>query len=130
MINWFEKHYILSIIIATLIAIFIFYMSSKSFEKGTPVDFPFKTIAYHFLIFSLLSFFISVSLVGKTKNIYFVVIAILISISYGIFDELHQLFVPNRYCSINDVFIDSFGIITTNLFYILIRRTKQHQTIF
>jgi VanZ family protein len=96
-------------------------MSSQSFEKGTPVEFPFKTIAYHFLVFSSLAFFLSVSLVGKTKNRYFVLIAVLITISYGILDELHQLFVINRYCSLDDAFVDSFGIIITNLFYILIR---------
>jgi len=114
---WFEKHYIISLIITILIAIFIFYISSKSFEKGTPVDFPYKTIVYHFSIFFLLAFFLSLSLIGKTKNKYYIFIAILISIAYGIFDELHQLFVPNRYCSIGDFLINSTGIILSGIIY-------------
>ena len=42
------------------------------------------------------------------------------AIIYAISDELHQLFVENRYCSIKDVLIDSAGIFCGVLLYRLI----------
>lgn len=133
-IYWLEKHYVLSFIICLLIAIFIFYMSSKSFEKGTPIDFPFKSIVYHFSIFFVFAFFLSISMKrGNNKNKYLVIIAILISIAYGISDELHQFFVPGRSCTISDVLLDSIGIFSANIVYSIIpssRNSKQHQAIF
>ncbi|MBN1913335.1 MAG: VanZ family protein [Candidatus Omnitrophica bacterium] len=40
-----------------------------------------------------------------------------ISITYGISDELHQLFIPNRYCSGLDLAFDGAGILMANIFY-------------
>jgi len=116
---WFEKHYLISLLIAILIAIFIFYMSSLRFEKGAPgPQIPFKSIIYHFLIFFILAFFLCIYFVkGKCKNKYLIFIALLIAIAYGITDELHQLFVPNRYCDINDALIDSLGIMLASIIY-------------
>ena len=50
---------------------------------------------------------------------------ILGSLLFGAFyagtDELHQYFVPGRSAQITDVVLDSFGVITGNLLYLLIR---------
>lgn len=117
-INWFEKHYVVSLVIAILIAIFIFYISSKSFEKGSGPEFPLKSDIYHFSIFFLLSFFLIISLTKGDKNkkllLFF---GVLLAIAYGISDELHQLFVPNRYCDVNDFLIDSIGILLSGVIY-------------
>ena len=39
-------------------------------------------------------------------------IAIVFCLLYAISDEIHQLFVPNRYCDIHDVMIDFLGSFT------------------
>lgn len=48
--------------------------------------------------------------------------AIIFCILYAISDEVHQLFVPNRYCSIEDMLIDTAGSITGIFLYHLFRR--------
>lgn len=124
-IIWFEKYYLISLLIAVLIAIFIFYMSSQSFEKGAGPEFPYKSIIYHFLIFFILAFSLSIFFIrGKSRNEYWIFIAILLSMAYAISDELHQLFVPNRYCDINDVLIDSAGIMLSGIIYVFRMRKK------
>jgi VanZ family protein len=128
-IKWFEKHYALSYALTILIAIFIFYISSKPFYKGAPgPEFFLKPYLYHFGIFALLAFFFSLSLIkGNNRMKSLILIAILFAIAYGILDELHQFFVPNRSCSIDDFVTDSTGIISAAVFYIsnLIWREKK-----
>ena len=50
---------------------------------------------------------------------------ILGSLLFGAFyagtDELHQYFVPGRSAQVTDVVLDSFGVITGILIYLLIR---------
>jgi len=135
MISWFEKHNKISLIIAILIAIFIFYISSLTFKAGVPgPEFSFKPILYHFLIFLLFSFFLLIALlkhqksedfcglkisaeIFKGKKINLFLLAILISIIYAISDEFHQLFVPGRACSLSDVLTDSAGVLFAGLLY-------------
>lgn len=45
----------------------------------------------------------------------------IIGILYACTDEFHQKFVPGRTCSIKDVIIDSLGIITGSLIFILLK---------
>ena len=119
MIAWFEKHHLISMIITIIIGIAIFYISSLSFGKGAPgPEFPLKSVIYHFLIFAIFAFFLLISLTkGKTKNRHFIMIAMLLAIAYGIADELHQFFVPNRYSSLNDALVNSLGIMISGVFY-------------
>ncbi len=57
----------------------------------------------HFLMFFLLAF----TLFKSTKSIPF---SILLGILYGVFDELHQVFVPGRGAGLFDVLVDSLGV--------------------
>ena len=119
-ISWFEKNTAFSWILTILIAIIIFYVSSLSFPNGTPgPEFYLKPIMYHFTIFFLLSFFLLISLIKGEKNklILLLVFGILISIFYGILDELHQLFVPGRDSSVADALTDSAGILFSGFIY-------------
>ena len=135
-IRWFEKNKIISWSIVIIIAIFIFYISSLSFEKGAPgPDFPLKSYVYHFGIFFLFSFFLSISIVqGKYKNL--ILIVILVGIFYGMSDEFHQLFVPNRSCTFNDFVTDSVGVLSAGVFYLSLinnrikKKSKPHPTSF
>ncbi|ADC66063.1 VanZ family protein [Ferroglobus placidus DSM 10642] len=44
------------------------------------------------------------------------VMTILIGTSYGIFDEIHQMFVPGRSSSVMDLFADMLGLILSQIF--------------
>lgn len=115
-LRWFEKNILISWLIVLVIAIFIFYISSLSFEKGLPGP-TWISYIYHYSIFFLFSFFLSISLVrGKYKNL--IIIAVLVGIFYGMSDEFHQLFVPNRFCDVNDFLTDSLGVLSAGVFYL------------
>lgn len=116
-ITWFEKYYIISLIIAIIIAIFIFYLSSIP-SSGYPVGLGIMTKVYHIVIFSLLSFFLILAMVrGKTEDKYYIFIAILLSMLYSTSDEIHQSFVPGRNPAFTDVMIDSIGILIAGIIY-------------
>ena len=119
MISWFEKNYKISFIIAVLIAIAIFYISSLTFggvgEKGGT---NLLTILYHILAYCFLSLFLGFALI-KGKYRYLFIIVILFSIFYGITDEIHQYFVPGRNASFQDVGLDTIGILFSSLVYLV-----------
>lgn len=48
----------------------------------------------------------------------------IICIMYAVSDEIHQLFVAGRYCSLKDVFIDSMGAISGILIVIMFIKLK------
>ena len=57
-----------------------------------------------------------------------IITSVLLGIWYAIFDEIHQLFVPERSGNIIDVFIDSLGICFGVCFMMLIYKIfKKHQ---
>lgn len=117
MIGFFEKKSWLSLLISIIIAAAIFYMSSRR-VFATGIGGGWQAIAYHFFAFFFLSAFLLLAIVrGKNKNLFFT--AILIAIAYGISDEIHQFFVPNRNCCINDVLVNSLGIMFSGFFYSL-----------
>ena len=70
---------------------------------------PIRKLA-HFSEFMILAILVYTNLKEyKVRNI--VLISIVLSAIYALSDELHQLFVPNRHCSISDVVIDIIGVI-------------------
>lgn len=128
MINLFEKHNKISWLFAILVALSIFYISSLPGEKALAlVEFSWQTTACHIVVFFFLTFFLLPALVrGKNKS--FIFIAIIITIFYGILDEIHQLFVPGRNCSFSDWLLDSAGILFASLIYTFsLRRRKSRQ---
>ncbi len=48
----------------------------------------------------------------KKISLYYIVATLVICLTYGVFDELHQLFVPNRMAEFWDWVADSLGTIT------------------
>ena len=121
MIYYPEKYQKISLFIAILIAIFIFYISSLHFEKGTPLGIELIPAIYHLVIFFALTFFLIPGIVGQRKNKLLIFLAILTAFIYAISDESHQLFVPNRYCSVSDLFLDSIGIAFSSLIYLIFK---------
>ncbi len=120
MLNWFEKHSKISWFVTIVIASTIFYVSSLTFKPETGGAIGVRAIFYHFLIFFLLSFFLSISLIkGANKNIFFIILSMPLAIIYGISDEIHQYFVPGRFASIKDIILDTFGILSASFLYII-----------
>ena len=116
MITFFEKHNNLSWLITIIIVVMIFTLSSMTFGGGYGTTNMNATL-YHFLAFFFLEAFLLISLLQGKKNYSLLVLGITISIIYGITDELHQFFVPGRYCSIFDVGIDSLGVLSAGMIY-------------
>jgi VanZ family protein len=99
----------IGLVLVILIAIEIFYISSIVPPELSPEGNRLIPIAYHFIIFTLFSFFLYLSIYkNEPEDNYFFVL--IFSILYAISDELHQLFIPNRVCSYGDFLIDFGGI--------------------
>ncbi|HEA46225.1 MAG TPA: VanZ family protein [Candidatus Pacearchaeota archaeon] len=124
MIRWLEKNRYVAIILTILIAIEIFYFSSI---PGTtvPGGIPGVSMIYHFLVFFLFNFFLLISIKGQEKiNSKHVLIALLISISYSVLDEVHQMFVPLRMPDILDVLTDTAGIVLSTILIFYFNKKK------
>ena len=126
MIKWFEKHNALSWAITILIAAFIFYFSSITFggSGGGESIKNWMSIVYHIVIFFFLSLFLFISLIKGRKNSKLFPFGILILLSYGILDEIHQFFVQGRFCAVLDVCFDLIGILFAFMFYLISFRLR------
>jgi VanZ family protein len=120
MLQFFEEHNRLSWAITFVGAGLIFYISSLSFEDSVAYTINFLSTAYHFSAFFCFSFFLFISMTrGRVLGINFFA-GILISVAYAISDEIHQFFVPGRYCSLFDATIDSAGILFAFIAYFIL----------
>jgi len=113
----------------------IFYLSSRqrlAVSGNYLVSFMiFKTlhIIEYGILFFLWHFALRENGLGPYKNKKSIKLAAIISILYGIFDELHQTFVPTREGKLRDVFIDSLGVFIFWRFFLdkaeeLLKRNK------
>jgi VanZ family protein len=68
-----------------------------------------------FLIYGVFSRIFMEIFKSSARSKYF--IAILIAISFGIIDEVHQYFVPGRDASIYDLIADILGLIVSTFFW-------------
>jgi VanZ family protein len=55
------------------------------------------------------------------------IIAVLLTFAYGISDEIHQLFVPERFASIGDALANLAGAMAGVVFYMIVFKGKQGQ---
>jgi VanZ family protein len=121
LLAWFEKNWIISLLIAIFFAGLIFYISSVP-ASGFPSGLGIKTKIYHLGVYALLAFFLSLAVIrGKISNKYLIIIAILLAAAYACSDEIHQFFVPGRHCTFRDVFIDITGALIAVVFYYALR---------
>lgn len=125
MIEWFEKNRKVAILITFLIAIEIFAFSSIPGSRDLGIQKINLSTAYHFIVFFLFGFFLLISVKGKQKiHSKHLVIVILISATYAILDEIHQIFVPFRSSSVGDVFTDVSGILMSIILHLLIQKKR------
>lgn len=124
MINWLEKKRYAAIILTLLIALEIFYFSSISMTSSQ-VGIELIPIIYHLAVFFLFNFFLLISIKGNKKiKISYVILALGISIIYALSDEFHQIFVPFRNASIQDILIDTIGIFLSTIFILYFNKKK------
>ena len=97
----------------------IFYFSALP-GQDIPAVFCGQDIIFHAGIYGILAFF----LIRALKNTYTRItpfrrgiLAVLFCFAYGISDEFHQSFVPNRDPALFDVGVDVFGAIFTTIIY-------------
>ena len=109
-------------IITILIALEIFLFSHISSPIGKEIGINFATI-YHFGIFFMFTFFLSLSLLkkGKIRNKEILII-LLISLIYAVSDEFHQLFVQGRFATIWDVLVDFAGSLCSIIFIKILKK--------
>ena len=109
MIKFFEKHSKTTLVITLLLAIFIFYMSSRTFSPSLGSGISILSIIYHIAVFFVFSAFLFLTLIkGKHKGLF--PIAIVMALLYATSDELHQFLVPGRHLSLGDILLDAIGI--------------------
>ncbi len=90
----------------------IFTLSSRSIQAPYIKLHTDKLI--HFFEYAFLSTLIYYALLKSTKynTLMLILLSIAITTTYGITDEIHQSFVPNRTCDIMDALFDFLGSIT------------------
>lgn len=89
----------------------IFYFSSLA-GSNILYLFAFQEVAYHFIIYLILTLLLSRALKNsypEISRLKLVILVVAIAIIYAITDEFHQIFVPGRSVSSLDLFIDSLG---------------------
>jgi VanZ family protein len=110
------KNYWLPVIIY---AIFIFLVSSIP-GNYIPNIFNFQSTVFHITEYAVFAFFINRALKAcypAAVPVNRFVWVLLIAVVYAISDEFHQKFVPNRSCSLYDVFCDGLGAVICRIFY-------------
>jgi len=91
----------------------IFYLSSiPNFESGLEQDFFLRKVA-HILEYAILTFLLLRA--SGFKNSKSIVLAAIIAFLYALSDEYHQTFVLGRKGRVEDVIIDSIGILIASL---------------
>ena len=88
----------------------IFFLSHQSFGDSPPL-FPGVDKLVHMFLYGILAATVLFGLPGKVREKHVLAIALVMTtcIVYGISDEIHQAFVPNRYPDWVDVLADTIG---------------------
>ena len=123
MLKNINKKRIFFLFITVLIAVVIFSFSTIECTEEGKGNIILSTI-YHFGIFFMFSFFLLLTIKNKQLDKKTILIVLLISLTYAISDEFHQLFVFGRFASLKDVLIDFAGSVSAVL---LINKMDKNQ---
>lgn len=94
----------------------IFVLSSIPGTVFPKIPFPGLDKLVHLIEYGILGFLWVRALNGKIVSV------ILIGIIFGIFDEIHQIFVPFREFSVFDLIFDGIGVFLGSLCLLLLKR--------
>lgn len=108
-------------------SILIFIFSSRP-EVGVEQYFYGQDKVMHFVIYGIHTFFCLLALCYNLLSLKFIqyFLALILSVSYGIFNEIYQYFIPERQFSFGDILANSLGIITF-LFLVYIFQNKKRK---
>ena len=100
-------------ILLGIYSIIIFIFSSRP-EVGVEQYFYGQDKVTHFVIYGIHTFLCLLTLCDKILLLKFIqyFLALILSVSYGIFNEIYQYFIPEREFSFGDILANSLGIIT------------------
>lgn len=119
-IKFFEKYYGFSLFITLIGACLIFWISTLNFGGTYAAGKSWVSVAYHFFAFFCFGFFVFISIVRGIKKFILFFTGLIFSFGYAIFDEIHQYFVPWRFCDLLDAYIDTLGIVSAMMIYLVI----------
>ncbi len=118
-----EKNYW---ILPVIYGLYIFYFSNQSFKEIKNVK---SGDYFHPVEFFSLGILISIAFLESKKKLekidFFKIFCI--GVGYGIFDEIHQYFIPNRCTSFFDLFLDSVGISVALIFVHFLTKTNKKE---
>jgi VanZ family protein len=104
-----------------LLAIAIFILSSKPQLNPPDLGFEIQDKFYHFIFYALFGYLVARSFFLLKFSLifhkYYLVLAIIFSAVYGLSDEIHQYYVPGRFCSLGDFVADGLGSATGVFIY-------------
>ena len=111
---------------ALAIMALIFVLSSQSglrVSEDASVDGPLRTLA-HFVVYALLAAALSLAIGGPARSSARTAgMAFALAVLYGLSDEVHQAFVPDRTGALDDLAVDALGaFLGVSLIYVLLRR--------
>ncbi len=115
-------------ILLIIYSVVIFIFSSRP-EVGVEQYFYGQDKVIHFVIYGIHTFLCLLTLCDRIMSLksiqYF--LALILSVSYGIFNEIYQYFIPEREFSFGDILANSIGIITF-LILIYVFQHKKRET--
>jgi len=107
----------------------IFWVSTWTDEKLSPetnMGFDFPSPIKHFGEFAVLGVLMAnvvFQISNRTKG---TLSALAFSGVYGVLDEVHQAFVPSRFCTLNDMTVNALGGVAGVTFFFVIRRRMKN----
>ena len=111
-------------------SVVIFIFSSRP-EVGVAQFFYGQDKVMHFFAYGVHAFLCMAALSDKILllKLFHYFLALVFSVSYGIFNEIYQYFIPEREFSLGDILANSLGIITF-LALVYIFQNKKRKKIF
>ena len=113
-------------ILLIIYSVVIFIFSSRP-EVGVEQYFYGQDRVIHFVIYGIHTFLCLLTLCDRIPSLksiqYF--LSLILSVSYGIFNEIYQYFIPEREFSFGDILANSLGIITFLILVYIFQNKKQ-----
>lgn len=107
-------------------SVVIFVFSSRP-DVGVGQYFYGQDKVMHFVIYGVHTFLCLLTLCDKMLSLKFIqyFLALTLSVSYGIFNEIYQYFIPEREFSFGDILANSLGIITFLILVYIFQNKKK-----
>jgi VanZ family protein len=110
----------------------LIFILSASPSISPPPGFFLEDKIYHFIEYSIFSFFLFLAFFTSGKKFlkkHFFLLSVLIGTAYGLSDEIHQSFVPGRTCEFLDFVADSLGIVLVQFgIWLYLRKKRKRLT--